>query len=61
MHKNYQLIYYPLMHIISLAFINNVFENLRFIFKLFHKFKMFKRLHILFLRFKKNILNIFIF
>jgi Protein of unknown function (DUF3435) len=58
MHEDYQLAYCPIVHIISLAFVDDAFENARLTPELLHKLRVPGRLHVLPLRFKKSMWNI---
>ena len=61
MHEDYQLAYCPMAHITSLAFADDAFENTRLTPELLHKLRVPGRLHVLPLRFKKDMLNTPIF
>ena len=61
MHEDYQLAYYPLAHITSLAFADDAFENSRLTPELLYKLRVPGRLHVLPLRFKKSMSNTPIF
>lgn len=55
MYEDYQLAYYLIVYVTSLAFIDDAFENARLTLKLLYKLKVPGRLHVLSLRFKKSI------
>jgi hypothetical protein len=47
MHEDYQLAYCPIVHITSLAFVDDAFENARLTPELLHKLRVPGRLHVL--------------
>jgi hypothetical protein len=57
MHEDYQLAYYPIVHITSLTFADNAFERTRLTPELLYKLHVPSQLHASHLPFKKNMWN----